>query len=276
MSPPTVDKYYLITENDLDAITKPSCKPSRPHDAVESKKGPTKQQRTSSPEKDNNLSLGLPTTLPPIYKLISELESLNQNQNLAPEERWEKYESLMRQYFSLSSQRELPLHLPQPLTASSSRDGGTTTTTTTVFDEFDTLARGLLHTSEHTPETNFHHFRKLIIITLQILPQKLIDKGVAVLNLLQRHNFKFTQNGELYDEMSGSPIYGSNIVDLVHNLLVKKRGNNKIPHGWQTFYSRILNANIPTSIFEKTTQSSSSSSSSIGSPTMANCDISHF
>lgn len=252
MSPPSVDKYYLITENDLNTfIAKKTSKrvPSSSSDDRESERSPNNEsQKQHSPERD---ILPLPTTLPPIFKLISELDNLNKSGNLTPEERWDKYESLMRRYFSLPRGQFLPLP------SNSSAPGNDTINQVErdpLMDEFDTLARGLLHTSEHVPDINLHHFRKLILITLQILPKKSIDKGVALLSLLQKHNFKFTQNGELYDEVSELPIHGSSLIDLVHNLFSKKKG---APHGWEEFYSRILKANIPESIIEREVHSTS-------------------
>ena len=71
------------------------------------------------------------------------------------------------------------------------------------------------------------------------LPKTLQEKGSQLVSRLK--TTKWNDRGELLHE--GVVIPGSNIVDLVHDLLRKRKMTD--PIGWQQFASQMHAANIP-------------------------------
>ena len=75
------------------------------------------------------------------------------------------------------------------------------------------------------------------------LPKTLQEKGSQLVSRLKTR--KWNDKGELLHE--GVAIPGSNVVDLVHDLLRKRLRKRKtsVPIGWQQFASQMYAANIP-------------------------------
>ena len=71
------------------------------------------------------------------------------------------------------------------------------------------------------------------------LPKTLQEKGSQLVSRLK--TTKWNDRGELLHE--GVAIPGSNVVDLVHHLLRKRKMTD--PIGWQQFASKMHAANIP-------------------------------
>ena len=72
-----------------------------------------------------------------------------------------------------------------------------------------------------------------------MLPKTLHEKGSQLVSRIKTS--KWNDRGELLHE--GVAIPGSNVVDLVHDLLRKRKTSD--PIGWQQFASQMHAANIP-------------------------------
>lgn len=71
----------------------------------------------------------------------------------------------------------------------------------------------------------------------------------AVLSELQLRGVKLNSNRELVMPY-GDTIYGSNIIDLMKELLTGTR-QGQLPTGWREFITVVANTNIPLSAFKK-------------------------
>ena len=74
---------------------------------------------------------------------------------------------------------------------------------------------------------------------VKTLPETLQEKGSQLVSRLKKT--MWNDRGELLHE--GVAISGSNVVDLVHDLLRKRKTSD--PIGWQQFASQMHAANIP-------------------------------
>ncbi len=81
------------------------------------------------------------------------------------------------------------------------------------------------------------------------LPKTLIKKGEIILKFIENHpNYSLSEKGEIIKE--GKTIPNSNIVDLIHHKLRKRKKLTPPPHGYSHFHQLLYDVNVPTEILQ--------------------------
>ena len=83
---------------------------------------------------------------------------------------------------------------------------------------------------------------------LQSIPNSQSHLAKRIYDHLKDNNITFTSKGELIHNQT--PIIGSNIIDLVHDLL--KTSNKEIPTGWNEFAEILKQTNLPKMYIQNT------------------------
>ena len=74
------------------------------------------------------------------------------------------------------------------------------------------------------------------------VPHTMRRKATLLLNMIKDHpNLRWDEHGVL--EYEGKPIPGSNIIDLVNDVLRQRKGSN--PRGWEQFSRGLKEVNVP-------------------------------
>ena len=101
-------------------------------------------------------------------------------------------------------------------------------------------AEGSKARGEETKEEEDAPIRRLEATVLDTVPKSLQAKARRLMEHLKR-NVAWSDRGELVHE--GVPIAGSNAVDLVHDLLRKRKTD--APTGWRSLAKQLRTVNIP-------------------------------
>ena len=154
---------------------------------------------------------------PDVVQIVSfqkEMESVLKRNDLSESEKAHQFGQALQKFQSV---RERILYPLQPTVTSTTETTPTPTTTTTTTDSTDERI-------------------------LESVPPTVRRKAKLLLQMLHSHpNVSYNEQGEL--EYGGKVITGSNIIDLVNDVLRHRKSFQ--PHGWQVFSQVLKEMNVP-------------------------------
>ncbi len=155
-----------------------------------------------------------------IYRLDNKMKEILNNLSLTNEEKVKQYSTALDEYL-LCLDKYKHEHQPPPIT-------------------------------HHIDEDEEVSYSKTDIIrdTLRnTLPKTLIKKGEIILKFIENHpNYSLSEKGEIIKE--GKVITNSNIVDLIHHKIRKRKKLTPPPHGYSHFHQLLYDVNVPTEILQ--------------------------
>ena len=179
-----------------------------------------------------------PTSLSPIAGLSSTTTSQQQhvesNKSQSPDQVWRDYAQKITRFNQLNEHQMsgIPLFNYSP---GGGGGGGETEEASLLSEEnfVNKLSRG--------PNTATSLIGPIVVHAIKTLPPSLRQKGQDFLHLLALTlPGRFTDRGEFIDPRSDLAIPDSNIIDLVHYLLRKRRLKFR-PPGWASFIAMLQN-----------------------------------
>ena len=155
--------------------------------------------------------------------LDGEMSDILSDKKLSDESKWRKYSAALNRYMHFVNENRKPLELPIISSSSIQRVEG-----------------------EQEKEEHSHNAVDSIRNTLlAVIPKKFINSATIIYDQLSlphaRSIISWDENGLV--SVSGTPLAGSNIIDLVSDLTRFRKSFN--PEGWQTFATALAELHLP-------------------------------
>jgi hypothetical protein len=175
-----------------------------------------------------------PTALSPIAGLLTPQKQQEQHiESPSSDQVWRDYAQKITRFNQLNEHQMSGIPL---FNYSTSAGGGGETEEGPPLSEENFVTK--LTRGPHTPTSLIG---PVVVHAIKTLPPSLRQKGQDFLQLLaQTLPARFTDRGEFIDPNSDRPIPDSNIIDLLHYLLRKRRLKFR-PPGWSSFISMLQN-----------------------------------
>ena len=154
--------------------------------------------------------------------LDGEMSDILSDKKLSDESKWRKYSAALNRYMHFVNENRKPLELP--------------------------IISSSIHRVEEEQEKEEHSPNAVDSIRntlLAVIPKKFINSATIIYDQLSlphaRSIISWDENGLV--SVSGTPLAGSNIIDLVSDLTRFRKSFN--PEGWQTFATALAELHLP-------------------------------
>ena len=167
------------------------------------------------------MPLSLPAAKSPLESLHDEITTLNATPHLSDDVKWQQYENIFKRFFAFSKPTPTPME-------------------TSENDDDSSILLPLFSDPTDVERTTRNLYASL--------PKTAREKGLQLLKTIAQTpdvtagNYQVSRTGQLIHR--GQTVEGSNIMDLIH-FAVRKKRNVEPPLGWTHFQDFLKVNNIP-------------------------------
>lgn len=118
----------------------------------------------------------------------------------------------------------------------------------------ESIAQANLESSTTTASATNPASRNNFESEIDLFPTTFRSRAKRLMSLLEKNQpqeIDWMDNGEVIFGRHGSPLHGTNLVDLLFHATSTRRRKNFIPQGWSDFLEALKRMNVPVSILNK-------------------------